>query len=155
MDLTIEPKGDVTVVKASGDINAASCGQLEETLTGLIDQGRTRMVLVSGEPGIGKTRLMGELATLVQADGVAVAWGRCHDDEGAPPLWPWVQVLRGFLASGETVLDHLRPLLAPLLPGMEAPPHAMLLGKDETDYYRGSFRPQSGGIPNPTREGAG
>lgn len=45
MDLTIEPQGDVTVVKASGDINAASCSQLEETLTSLIDQGKTRLVL--------------------------------------------------------------------------------------------------------------
>ncbi len=30
-------------------------------------------------------------------------------------------------------------LLAPLLPGMEQPPHAMLLGDDEGDYYRGTF----------------
>ena len=29
-------------------------------------------------------------------------------------------------------------LLAPLLPGMEQPPHAMRLGDDEGDYYRGS-----------------
>jgi NADH-quinone oxidoreductase subunit I len=34
-------------------------------------------------------------------------------------------------------------LLAPLLPGMEQPPHAMLLGDDEQDYYRGTFNPQS------------
>lgn len=45
MDLTIEPQGEVTVVKVSGDINAASCDQLEQTLTGLIDQGSKRMVL--------------------------------------------------------------------------------------------------------------
>jgi hypothetical protein len=38
-------------------------------------------------------------------------------------------------------------LLAPLLPGMEQPPHAMLLGDDEGDYYRGNFAPQSAGIP--------
>ena len=31
-------------------------------------------------------------------------------------------------------------LLAPLLPGMEQPPHAMLLGDDEGDYYRGTFQ---------------
>ena len=30
-------------------------------------------------------------------------------------------------------------LLAPLLPGMEQPPHPMRLGADETDYYRGTF----------------
>jgi NADH-quinone oxidoreductase subunit I len=32
-------------------------------------------------------------------------------------------------------------LLAPLLPGMEEPPHAMQLGNDEGDYYRGTFTP--------------
>ncbi|GAB3416766.1 NuoI/complex I 23 kDa subunit family protein [Flindersiella endophytica] len=32
-------------------------------------------------------------------------------------------------------------LLAPLLPGMEAPPHAMWLGDDEKDYYRGTGLP--------------
>ena len=32
-------------------------------------------------------------------------------------------------------------LLAPLLPGMEQPPHAMLLGDDEKDYYKGEFKP--------------
>jgi NADH-quinone oxidoreductase subunit I len=30
-------------------------------------------------------------------------------------------------------------LLAPLLPGMEQPPHPMRLGSDEGDYYRGNF----------------
>ncbi len=34
-------------------------------------------------------------------------------------------------------------LLAPLLPGMEQPPHAMLLGDDEGDYYRGTFTPHT------------
>ena len=31
-------------------------------------------------------------------------------------------------------------LLAPLLPGMEQPPHPMRLGDDEGDYYRGTVR---------------
>ncbi|MGZ4449806.1 MAG: 4Fe-4S binding protein, partial [Nocardioides sp.] len=30
-------------------------------------------------------------------------------------------------------------LLAPLLPGMEQPPHPMRLGDDEGDYYRGAY----------------
>ena len=33
-------------------------------------------------------------------------------------------------------------LLAPLLPGMEQPPHPMRLGEDEGDYYRGNLRRQ-------------
>jgi NADH-quinone oxidoreductase subunit I len=31
-------------------------------------------------------------------------------------------------------------LLAPLLPGMEQPPHPMQLGDDEGDYYRGTYK---------------
>jgi NADH-quinone oxidoreductase subunit I len=34
-------------------------------------------------------------------------------------------------------------LLAPLLPGMEQPPHDMQLGDDEGDYYRGTFSPRT------------
>jgi len=46
-------------------------------------------------------------------------------------------------------------LLAPLLPGMEQPPHKMLLGDDEGDYYRGSFSPSTAGVPHgsPGRDG--
>jgi hypothetical protein len=49
-----------------------------------------------------------------------VSWGRCHDDDGAPPLWPWVQVLRGFVAGGDSIPDHLRAILAALLPELGA-----------------------------------
>lgn len=45
MDLVTEQKDAVTVVRASGDLNAASCGKLEEALSALITQGRTRLVL--------------------------------------------------------------------------------------------------------------
>jgi NADH-quinone oxidoreductase subunit I len=41
----------------------------------------------------------------------------------------------------EDLIYEKSDLLAPLLPGMEQPPHPMQLGEDEGDYYRGAFRP--------------
>ncbi|TWP53978.1 AAA family ATPase [Lentzea tibetensis] len=65
--------------------------------------GAGRLVLCSGEPGIGKTRLAQELAGLALAGGTAVAWGRCVETEGAPAFWPWRQVLRSLGADPDAV----------------------------------------------------
>src|SRR5262249_12944498 len=54
-------------------------------------QGNGRVVLVSGEPGIGKTRLVEEAVADIAPD--RVLWGRCQDIEGAPAFWPWIQAL--------------------------------------------------------------
>ncbi|MGY1741254.1 MULTISPECIES: BTAD domain-containing putative transcriptional regulator [unclassified Blastococcus] len=54
--------------------------------------GRGTAVVVTGEPGIGKTRLVEAFAARV---GAAVRWGRCAEIGGAPPYWPWQQVLGG------------------------------------------------------------
>lgn len=65
-------------------------------LTGLLDaaaQGRPQFAVVVGEAGIGKTRLVEALAQVAAARGFVVAVGRCLDDDGAPPMWPWTQLL--------------------------------------------------------------
>jgi len=54
-------------------------------------------VLLVGEPGIGKSRLVEELARLAASD-MDVVWGRAWEAGGAPPYWPWTQVLRGVSA---------------------------------------------------------
>ncbi len=56
--------------------------------------GSGRLILLSGEAGIGKTRLAEELARDAQGRGFSVVWGRCWEGGGAPPYWPWVQILR-------------------------------------------------------------
>jgi len=58
--------------------------------------------LVTGEAGIGKTRLVEQLAARARAQGVRVVWGRCWEDEGAPAFWPWRQVLQALARSVDT-----------------------------------------------------
>src|SRR5579863_8488181 len=57
------------------------------------------LFLISGEPGIGKTRLADELASRAKARGMNVLWGRCWEGDGAPAYWPWIQVIRGLLGA--------------------------------------------------------
>jgi class 3 adenylate cyclase/tetratricopeptide (TPR) repeat protein len=52
-----------------------------------------RIVLLAGEPGIGKTRLVSELALKTHADGSSVILGRCFEEVGAPYA-PFVEALR-------------------------------------------------------------
>src|SRR6266508_2569395 len=60
--------------------------------------GRGRLVMLAGEPGIGKTRTAEELATYARLRGARVLWGRCFEGEGAPAYWPWVQIIRTYVA---------------------------------------------------------
>ena len=71
-------------------------------------RGRGRLVLLSGEPGIGKTRTVAELGGRTP---IRLLWGRCHETAGAPPYWPWTQVLRGPLSDPD--LAALRDDLGP------------------------------------------
>jgi DNA-binding SARP family transcriptional activator len=68
----------------------AALRQLVEALAAAA-AGRGRVVMVSGEPGIGKTSLLRHFAKLA---GVPVLWGTCPEHVAAPPLWLWEQVLR-------------------------------------------------------------
>src|SRR4051794_10210242 len=49
-----------------------------------------RVLLLPGDPGMGKPRLVTELAADARQRGVRVLLGRCYEGEGAPPFWPWV-----------------------------------------------------------------
>jgi tetratricopeptide (TPR) repeat protein len=63
-------------------------------------RGQGRLVLVGGEPGIGKSRLMEELAADASAAGVTAHLGQCDAMDGAPELWPWRQILRTMGTDG-------------------------------------------------------
>jgi hypothetical protein len=59
--------------------------------------GRGGVALVTGEPGIGKTRLLEEVAAHGEDRGFVVAWGRGWELGSAPTYWPWIEVLRTVL----------------------------------------------------------
>jgi hypothetical protein len=90
---------------------------LRTALQDVLD-GSGRLIFLTGEPGIGKTRLAEELARHASARGAEVAWGRCWEEEGAPDLWPWLQVIRSCLRSLDD--DTLRELVGPHGGGLTA-----------------------------------
>ena len=97
--------------------------ELRTVLEALADahDGRGGVLLLSGEPGIGKTRLADEVAAHARDQGIYTVRGRCWEEGGAPAYWPWVQLLRACMRSLEP--EQLRrcvgsggPELAELLP---------------------------------------
>jgi DNA-binding SARP family transcriptional activator len=59
------------------------------------ERGVPSYAVLTGEPGIGKSRLAAELVLQARRRGARVLIGRCSEDDGAPPLWPWKTVLDG------------------------------------------------------------
>ncbi|HMJ16008.1 MAG TPA: AAA family ATPase [Polyangiaceae bacterium] len=77
---------------------------LQEVLSG-----RGTSLLFVGEPGIGKTRTLRELQRRASALGVLTCLGRCSEVDGAPALWPVIQILRKVMAT--LAAGELRTLL--------------------------------------------
>jgi class 3 adenylate cyclase len=110
--------------------------EMDELRAGLEDSlsGRGRLMMLVGEPGIGKTRTSEEFATYARLRNVQVLWGRCYEGEGAPAYWPWVQVIRSYAHDKEPqrLMSEMGPGAADIaqvvsevkerLPGLPAPP---------------------------------
>ncbi|NEK57028.1 AAA family ATPase [Geodermatophilus sabuli] len=60
------------------------------------------VVWVAGEAGAGKTTLVEAAADELRGRGWRVAWGRCPEVDGAPPAWPWSEIVRA-LDGGDLV----------------------------------------------------
>lgn len=96
--------------------------------------GGSGLIFVEGEPGVGKTRLLEQVAAGAIARGAEVVWGLCLDGEGTPSMWPWLQALRAtvddmpvaerakWLASelGELLAPRVDVTLAPVVPASDA-----------------------------------
>lgn len=55
------------------------------------------LVIVEGEPGVGKTRLLEEVAVEADRRGALVVWGRGIQGDGTPSMWPWMQAIRAIV----------------------------------------------------------
>jgi tetratricopeptide (TPR) repeat protein len=109
--------------------------ELAELLTALDESsaGRGWLVLLAGEPGIGKSRLADEVAARARDRGIAVLWGRSWEAGGAPAFWPWIQAIRSFvrtrdrdvlwkdIGSAAPELAQILPELRSLFPDLPAP----------------------------------
>jgi eukaryotic-like serine/threonine-protein kinase len=95
--------------------------------------GRGRLFVIAGEPGIGKTRLADEIAKHARARGALVLKGRSWEGGGAPPYWPWIQIVRSYVrqaapdlttvpASILTQIAEIVPELRERLPSLPSPP---------------------------------
>jgi DNA-binding SARP family transcriptional activator/nucleoside-triphosphatase THEP1 len=62
--------------------------------------GAGRAVVVTGEPGIGKTRLAEELVAEALGEGFVVAWARCQESASSAPYWGYTQIAEQLLAAG-------------------------------------------------------
>lgn len=107
----------------------ALCSRLDTAIAGI-----GGLLLLIGEPGIGKTRMAQELAATAELRGARVLWGRCFEGEGAPAFWPWVQIIRADIGGrgpaallatmgpGAADIAAIVPDLRQRLPDLPEPP---------------------------------
>jgi tetratricopeptide (TPR) repeat protein len=96
--------------------------------------GRGHLYLLAGEPGIGKTRTTEEFAAYAQQHATRFFLGRCYEGEGAPPFWPWVQVVRSYfstcdphtvrveMGAGAMDIAQIIPEVREYVPDLASPP---------------------------------
>ena len=102
--------------------------------------GGPRVVMLAGEPGIGKTRLAAHVAAGVHAGGALVLYGRC-DEDTLVPHQPFVEALERHLAAlpateRDEVIGASRADLARVLPGVAPPEGAAHDDDPDTARYR-------------------
>src|SRR5262249_45862262 len=99
--------------------------------------GQGRLAVLVGEGGIGKSRLVAELAAAVAQSRARVLLGRCYETERILPFAPWVDALRtGQVLDEQELFNTLEPgwraelaRLLPELPGVPEGPVAPAIGR--------------------------
>ncbi|MCW2880626.1 MAG: transcriptional regulator, family [Sphaerisporangium sp.] len=73
---------------------------LEQAAAAAARHGETRLALISGDAGAGKTALAETFTQRLAARGWTTAWGRSPEHDGAPAAWPWTQIANTLAAAG-------------------------------------------------------
>jgi class 3 adenylate cyclase len=100
--------------------------------------GRGEIVMLVGEPGIGKTRTTQEVETYARMRGAVVLWGMGHESAGAPSYWPWMQVGRSYGQGYE---------LAELIPDMDGKGPELIRIFPELSQMLDAEEPDAGSDP--------
>jgi class 3 adenylate cyclase/tRNA A-37 threonylcarbamoyl transferase component Bud32 len=132
-----EPAGASRFVGRTGELAA-----LATPWTRAVDTSQRRVVLVGGDPGIGKSRLTAEFARDVYANGATVLFGRCYEED-IVPYQPFVEAIEHYLRHGDasevradlvrsgTLLERFVPDIALRFPDLPEPIRA----EPDTERY--------------------
>jgi predicted ATPase len=90
------------------------------TIVDEVEGGHSHVVLLSGEAGIGKSRLVAEAKTYATAQGFLLLQGQCFPTDRSCPYAPLLELLRAHLATSS--VEHVASALSPLLPDLLPPP---------------------------------
>jgi class 3 adenylate cyclase/tetratricopeptide (TPR) repeat protein len=149
-ELEWEPVGETGIplperlreLPATGYVGRVAERRRLENLWGQARAGSLRLAVLSGEAGVGKTRLASNVALHAREEGATVLYGRCDEDLGVP-YQPWAQALGHLItAAPRRILDahvkshggdlaRLVPALGDRLPALP-PPHQ---SDPETERY--------------------
>jgi class 3 adenylate cyclase/tetratricopeptide (TPR) repeat protein len=96
---------------------------LRDSIKRMTGEGRQRLVLIGGEPGVGKTALAAQCAQAAHEDGAIVLLGRAEEDLGVP-YGPWSEALGHLVTHApEGLLESIAPYadsLVRIAPGLAA-----------------------------------
>ena len=123
-DPTPGPQADPTTATADGRTPFVGRESERAEARRLLERavsGRGGVLLLGGEPGVGKTRLAEEVLAEARQRGCLALTGRCYEMEGTPPFIPWVELVERWAstvpkAAFREALGDAAPEVAKLVP---------------------------------------
>lgn len=104
-----------------------------------VERGSGRLVLLAGEPGVGKTRLAQEVTLKARNHSFIMATGRCYEPEATVPFYPFLEALATLYGVSpehtRSQLPHRWPEVERLLPN-QSPAQSAPLGESQDDQQR-------------------